>query len=61
MTLEQVQKRRQDLVNQATTLQNQITQGNAQLNAIGGAIQDCDYWIAELTKPADAPVENPSN
>lgn len=41
MTLEKLQKRRAELVNQ----QSQLV---ANSNAIAGAVQDIDYWIAAL-------------
>jgi hypothetical protein len=51
MTLEALQKR-------LVELQNMATQTQAQLMQIGGAIQDTQYWIAEMSKSlekSDAP------
>jgi hypothetical protein len=43
MTLETLQKR-------LVELQNMAKQAEAQLMQISGAIQDTQYWIAELSK-----------
>lgn len=51
MTLEALQRR-------LVELQNMATQTQAQLMQIGGAIQDTQYWINEMSKPlekSDAP------
>lgn len=51
MTLEALQKR-------LVELQNMANQANAQLMQISGAIQDTQFWIAEMSKPvekSDAP------
>lgn len=51
MNLEALQKR-------LVELQNMAKQTEVQLMQIGGAIQDTQYWIAELSKPqekSDAP------
>lgn len=46
MTLEALQKR-------LAELQNMAKQTEAQLMQIAGAIQDTQFWIAELSKPAE--------
>lgn len=46
MTLEALQKR-------LAELQNMAKQTEAQLMQIGGAIQDTQYWIGELSKPVE--------
>jgi hypothetical protein len=43
MNVEQVQKRLEDL-------QAQAKQQEAVLLQISGAIQDCQYWLAEMSK-----------
>lgn len=51
MTLEALQKRLGEL-------QNMANQTHSQLMQINGAIQDTQYWIAEMSKPvenSDAP------
>ena len=48
MTKEQVEARKQALVAQKTQLV-------AQVHAVLGAIEDCDYWLAELAKPQENP------
>ena len=51
MTLEALQKR-------LVELQNMANQTNAQLMQISGAIQNTQFWIAEMSKPqekSDAP------
>ena len=40
----EVEKRKADL-------QAQLTQLQANSNAISGAIQDCDYWLSTLSTP----------
>ena len=40
---------------QKAELQKQQQQTIANVNAIGGAIQNCDYWIAELKKAEAKP------
>lgn len=46
MTLEALQKR-------LVELQNMANQTQAQLMQISGAIQDTQYWIAEMSKPVE--------
>lgn len=48
MTKEQIEKR-------IAELQKQIEQVNANGNALMGAIQDCQYWLAQLDKPEEEP------
>lgn len=43
MTEELIKKRIEELMAQAEQLR-------ANLNAIGGAIQDCEYWLEQLKK-----------
>jgi prefoldin subunit 5 len=44
ITAEKIQARLDDLKAQADQLR-----GN--LNAVGGAIQDCEYWLEQLNEP----------
>jgi len=46
MTKENIEKR-------IIELQKQLEQINANGNAVIGAIQDCNYWLAELEKDSD--------
>jgi uncharacterized coiled-coil protein SlyX len=46
MTFEALQKR-------LVELQNMANQTQAQLMQITGAIQDTQFWIAEMSKPAE--------
>lgn len=41
VTREQIEQRK-------AILQNDLQQAQANLYAIQGAIQDCDYWLAQL-------------
>lgn len=50
MTEELIKQRIADLNAQADQLR-------ANLNAIGGAIQDCEYWLSMLKKPDPAVIE----
>jgi septal ring factor EnvC (AmiA/AmiB activator) len=59
MTLEAVKKRKEELeanINAAQTqraeLQRALAQNAADIQAINGALQDCEYWLTELTKEA---------
>jgi hypothetical protein len=52
MTTEKLQERR-------TALQTEFERLRAHLEALSGAIQDCDYWLAELQKP-EGPVADAS-
>ena len=47
MTEELIQQRLAELKQQ-----QKFMEGN--LNAIGGAIQDCEYWLAKLKEQKDA-------
>lgn len=49
MTSEQIKQR-------VAVLENDRLRGIAQVNALEGAIQDCRYWLEQLTQP---PVEQP--
>ena len=46
MTEEAIAKRKADLAAQAEQLR-------ANLNAIDGALQDCDYWLEQLRVPEE--------
>jgi len=50
MTKEKLEDRR-------TALQTEFERLRSHLEALNGAIQDCNYWLAELDKPADAVAE----
>lgn len=51
ITKETIEKRREQL-------QADYQQAIATTQAIGGAIQDCDYWLALLEKEAEPVKEN---
>jgi hypothetical protein len=53
MTLEALKKRKKEL-------QDQQQQAIATTNAIAGAIQDCDFWIAQLELAAVPPAVDPA-
>lgn len=50
MNIEALEKRKQEL-------QAQQAQFIANTNAVSGAIQDCDFWIAELKAEAAATAQ----
>ena len=50
MTIEMLQQRREQLV-------RDMEQAKANLHALQGAIQDCDYWIDQLKKSGDSIYE----
>lgn len=50
ITKEAIEKRR-------AQLQAEYEQAIRTTEAIGGAIQDCNYWLEQLTKEADKPAE----
>jgi hypothetical protein len=43
-------ERKQQLNNQLEQQQNIINQAIANVNAINGAIQECDYWVEQIEK-----------
>lgn len=53
MTLEQLNTRKAALVSQREQML-------ANVNAIGGAIQDIDYWIGVVSTPLAPPPESPA-
>jgi hypothetical protein len=62
MTKELLEKRLGELVQQKESKGQQLSQIEkvkeqvvADLNALGGAIQDCEYWLKEL-QPKEAEV-----
>lgn len=50
MDIELLEERKQQLNNQLEQQQNLINQTLANINAIDGALQECDYWIKFLTE-----------
>lgn len=43
MNVKQIEERKQELMKQLETLR-------ANINAVNGAIQDCDYWLKQVTE-----------
>ncbi len=58
MNIELLEERKQQLNNQLEQQQNIIDQMLANINAIGGALQECDYWIGKIEKPKKSEVKN---
>ena len=59
MTIELLEKRKQELLvtqqqllSQYQQLVTQSQQAQASANAVNGAIQDCEYWLGVLRAPA---------
>ena len=48
MNIELLEERKQQLNNQLEQQQNIIDQSLANINAISGALQECDYWIGKI-------------
>ena len=46
MSKELIEKRKTDLI-------QGLEQKRAEMNAFVGAIQDCDYWLSELSKTVE--------
>lgn len=44
---------KEEIENRKAKLQADYQQAIATAQAIGGAIQDCDYWLARLTESAE--------
>ena len=38
-------------------LKKQMAAVHANYNALNGAVQDCEYWLTQLTPALDAPVK----
>ena len=55
ITREEIEKRLALLKAEQAQVQTNLTQLQANLNAYGGAIQDCEHWLAVLSS-----VEDPS-
>ena len=47
----------QDIKNRLKDLETQRVQMEANLNAIAGAMQECQFWLTKLTSPTEE-VEN---
>lgn len=58
MNIELLEERKQQLNNQLEQQQNIIDQAIANINAINGALQECDYWIEKIEKPKKSEVKN---
>ena len=39
-------------------LRSQMAAVHANYNALNGAVQDCEYWLAQLTPVLDKPLED---
>ena len=52
MTIELLEKRKQELLSQQQQFVTQYQQAQANANAVNGAIQDCDFWIGVLKAQA---------
>ena len=48
MNIELLEERKQQLNNQLEQQQNIIDQAIANINAINGALQECDHWIEQI-------------
>jgi len=48
LNIELLEERKQQLNNQLEQQQNIIDQSISNVNAIHGAIQECDYWIEQF-------------
>ena len=47
-----------DLKERLEALAAQRRQGEANLNAISGAMQECQYWLDKITNPVQLEQEN---
>ena len=47
-----------DLNERLEALAAQRRQGEANLNAIAGAMQECQYWLDKITNPVQLEQEN---
>lgn len=56
MNIELLEDRKQQLNNQLEQQQNIIDQALANINAIHGAIQECDYWLEQIEKKENIEV-----
>jgi hypothetical protein len=52
LTREQLEQRKADLAATLEQMKAALGQLEASIHANEGAIQDCDYWIAQLDAPA---------
>jgi hypothetical protein len=41
----------QQILERIEELKQRATQLQADLNAVGGALQDCEYWLEKVSKP----------
>jgi len=48
LNIELLEERKQQLNNQLEQQQNIIDQAIANINAINGALQECDHWIEQI-------------
>ncbi len=48
MTKEQFEARIDAYKNDIDALNKRILQANADINALNGAIQDCQYWLSQI-------------
>lgn len=56
MTKEKLTARIAVLQQEFDKTKNIYEQSRAQVDALAGAIQDCQFWLSELERPADAPM-----
>ena len=52
MTIELLEKRKQELLANQQKFVAEYQQAQAHANAVNGAIQDCDFWIGVLKAQA---------
>lgn len=52
-----MQRHREELVRQREELISQVMQLQANVNAYNGALEECDYWLAQLSQEAESPVQ----
>lgn len=60
MTIEQIQQRRADLVAHLEKTQQEKNAAILLEQALGGAIQDCDFWLSKFV-PEAQPQTVPEN
>ena len=59
MTIELLEKRKQELLANQQKFVAEYQQAQANANAVNGAIQDCDFWIGVLKAQAADQVATP--
>lgn len=56
MTKEKLTARLEALQNEFSKTKLVYEQSRAQVDALAGAIQDCQFWLNEIENPASAPL-----